>query len=54
VLIEIDTLEVYAGEISKRALRLTLEWAKEHQNALTQLWNLCRSGQAIHKLPPLE
>jgi Domain of unknown function (DUF4160) len=28
VLIEINSLEIYAGELPKRALRFTLEWAR--------------------------
>jgi hypothetical protein len=54
VLIEINTLSIYAGEIPKRALRFTLEWANQHQAALQELWNLCRAGQPLRKLPPLE
>jgi hypothetical protein len=54
ILIEINTLNIYAGEIPRRALRFTLEWATQNQTALQQLWELCRAGQPLHKLLPLE
>ncbi len=54
ILIEINTLNIYTGEIPRRALRFTLEWATQNQTALQQLWELCRAGQPLHKLPPLE
>lgn len=53
-LIEINTLEIYAGELPKRALRFTLEWANQHQAELQELWELSRAGQPLRKLPPLE
>ncbi|MEM6770231.1 MAG: DUF4160 domain-containing protein [Bacteroidota bacterium] len=38
VLIEISTLEIYAGSLPKKQLKRVLEWAAENQEALAELW----------------
>lgn len=53
-LVNIRTLEIIAGELPKRALGLTIEWAIEHRTELMEDWNLCQSKQIPHKIPPLE
>ena len=52
--IDIRTLEVIAGQLPKRALNLTIEWAIEHCAELMEDWNLCQTKQAPEKIPPLE
>jgi Domain of unknown function (DUF4160) len=49
----IETLQVLAGRLLRRALGITLEWAASHRVELFDDWELCRQ----HKLPtqsPLE
>jgi len=52
-LIDIRTLEVVRGSLPKRALGLVLEWARQHQDALMENWNLCRNNQHPNKIIPL-
>jgi len=54
VLIDIRTMEVIAGQLPRRALALTTEWAMEHRNELMEDWILCQSKQIPHKIAPLE
>ena len=48
------TMEVMHGNIPRRALALTLEWAVEHREALMEDWDLCATGQNPKPIPPLE
>ena len=41
------------GTMSKRALRLVLEWAEIHEEALMQNWDLAREHKALVPIPPL-
>lgn len=52
-LIAIETLEVIAGKLPRRALALVLEWATEHRTELTEDWNLCVQKQTPRKIAPL-
>lgn len=54
VLINILTLEVMEGKLSRRALALVLEWASLHRKELMEAWELCTSNQAPHPIAPLE
>lgn len=52
-LINIQTLEIVEGSLSKCALALVLEWAAEHQRELVEDWELlyvpacrCRTGSS--------
>jgi Domain of unknown function (DUF4160) len=54
VLINIQTLDIMRGSMSRRALNLVLEWAREHQVELLEDWTLCQKNQPIKKIPPLE
>jgi hypothetical protein len=54
VLINIQTLSVYDGQLSRRALSHVLEWAAEHQKELLENWELCRNRQHPHSIQPLE
>ncbi len=53
-LIEIESLSVYRGEISRRAMALILEWAMLHRNELRKDWELARLGEPLQPIPPLE
>ena len=53
-LIRIDTLEIIAGSLPRRARALVLEWASQHREELTENWNRARLGQALSKIAPLD
>lgn len=54
VLIDIQTLSVYDGELPRRALSHVLEWAEEHQQELLDNWNRCWERQHPNSIQPLE
>lgn len=41
------------GRMSKRALRLVLEWAEMHEEALMRNWVLARERKSLEQIPPL-
>jgi hypothetical protein len=49
-LVNIDSLEVFEGDLPNRAEKLVLEWAILYQKELLQMWH----SQEFHKLPPLK
>ena len=51
--IEIDTLEVLAGQLPRRARRLVVEWATEHREELERNWELARAAQPLEPIDPL-
>lgn len=53
-LIEIETLDVYRGDLPRRALALVLEWAALHGDELRRDWALARSGRPLEPIAPLE
>ncbi|ABQ28338.1 DUF4160 domain-containing protein [Geotalea uraniireducens] len=53
ILIDIRTLEIFSGNIPKRALVLVLEWAQEHRAELMEDWQLCEQNQTPKKIQPL-
>jgi hypothetical protein len=52
--ININTLEVIEGDMSRRAQALVLEWAALHRIELRQAWEAASQNQAPSKIPPLE
>ena len=50
----IDEIELLAGKMPKKQLRLTLAWAELHQEDLIKDWNLLQSGQLPFKIEPLK
>ena len=48
-LFDIETLEMFEGDLPNRARKLVVEWASLHQNELLEMWN----NQEFRKLPPL-
>jgi hypothetical protein len=53
-LIEVNTLEIYRGELPRRALAMVLEWAALHRNELQEDWRLAKAGQPPQPIAPLE
>ena len=51
--IEIETLSLLAGELPPRALRLVVEWVREHQEELEQNWARARRHEPLQWLDPL-
>jgi hypothetical protein len=52
--IDIRELKGMSGALPPRALALTLDWAKLHQNELLADWELCASKQTPQSIAPLE
>lgn len=52
--IDIRSLEVLEGKLSRRTLNLVLEWAKLHRNELLENWELCGQKLPPKKIAPLE
>jgi hypothetical protein len=52
--IEIETLEVLAGELPPRALGMALEWGRLHQRELLDNWARCQRQEPLQPIPPLE
>jgi len=51
--IEIGTLDVLAGRLSPRALRLVRDWAAEHTDELRQNWERARRHESLRRIEPL-
>lgn len=51
--IGIDEVEILAGELPKKQLRLALAWGELHQRELLKDWNLLQNGEAPFKIDPL-
>ena len=49
----ISDLRTYAGGLPRRARRMVIEWAEQHQEALGALWMQAQSQQPLSRLPPL-
>ena len=51
------TVEIHGGAVtgtmSRRALRLVLEWADLHEAALMRNWILAREHKPLEPIPPL-
>jgi Domain of unknown function (DUF4160) len=51
--IAIDALELIDGWLPPRALRLVLEWAREHQDELQANWDRARAHEQLVGIDPL-
>jgi len=49
----IETVEVLAGELPPRALRLVRDWASSHQEELRENWNRARRHEPLRRIEPL-
>ena len=52
--IAIETLQVLAGRLPRRALTMTLEWVASHQAELHENCELCRQHKQPRQIQPLE
>ncbi len=50
----IETLEVLAGQLPRRAAALVLEWAALHRAQLMANWDKVRQGVALDAIEPLD
>lgn len=51
--IAIDTLEVLAGDLPRRALRLSREWADIHRDELHDNWRRAMARRPLLEIDPL-
>jgi len=52
--VNINTLKVIEGNMSRRAQSLVLEWAQLHRGELRQDWDLASRNLEPYKIRPLE
>ena len=52
--VNINTLEVIEGDMTRRARALVLEWAALHRADLIEDWNLARAQAQLRPIAPLE
>ena len=50
----IESLEILAGRLPRRAQSLVLEWASLHRTELSENWNLAREGLPLNEIAPLD
>jgi len=51
--VAIDTLELIAGHLPRRAMALVLEWASEHRAELRDNWSRAVEHEPLQKIEPL-
>ncbi|MGH2954770.1 MAG: DUF4160 domain-containing protein [Solirubrobacterales bacterium] len=51
--IDIESLEIMAGELAPRARRLVVEWARGHQDELRRNWDRARRHEPLQPIEPL-
>lgn len=51
--IAIETFEVLAGGLPRRAMALVVEWAQQHRDELREDWRLAEIHQSLKPIPPL-
>ena len=51
--IGIETLSIIKGGLPRRAMTLTLVWAKQHRAELMEAWKQCEQKQIPSKIDPL-
>lgn len=52
IIVEMET-GVVEGRMSKRALRMVLEWAELHQAELQENWERARQRRSLNAIAPL-
>jgi hypothetical protein len=50
----IETLQLLAGRLPRRARGMTREWAASHRAELFDDWELCRQHKQPQSIQPLE
>jgi hypothetical protein len=53
-IMEIGTLDLRDGSVSRRVLALVKEWAALHQAELMDDWELARQEEPLNRIQPLE
>ena len=53
-LIDVETLGLFEGLLSARALGLVLEWVALHREELVENWERARNQEPLKRIPPLE
>ncbi len=53
-IIDIQSLSLSEGQLPRRALNLTLDWAELHQTELLEDWQLCQDMQHPKPITPLD
>jgi hypothetical protein len=51
--IDIESLEILAGELPPRARRLVADWGRDHQDELRANWERARRHEALQPIEPL-
>ncbi len=51
--VDIDERTILAGELPRRALRLVVEWAREHEAELQENWERARRNEPLEQIDPL-
>jgi hypothetical protein len=51
--VELGSLQVLAGGLPTRALRLVREWAAEHESELRENWERARRHEPLERIEPL-
>ena len=51
--VDIETLELIAGELPRRARRLVMEWARRRRPQLCDNWERARQKQPLMPIEPL-
>lgn len=52
--IDINTLDIIAGELPGRALSLAIEWAVSHRKELIENWEKAQNHETLKKIKPLD
>ena len=52
--IAIDKIELLAGELPQKQIRLVEAWAEIHRNELLEDWNQLQAGRPPFKIDPLQ
>lgn len=51
--VDIESLEILAGELPPRAKRLVIEWARAHRDDLRRNWERARRHESLRPIEPL-
>ncbi len=51
--VDVESLEIIAGELPPRGRRLVAEWGHAHQAALRENWSRARENQPLLTIEPL-
>lgn len=50
---DIESIELIAGKLARRAQKMVLEWAHAHQGELYENWSLARAHKPPRPIDPL-